>query len=319
MPFMDGRSFLTGALPVLALLAGIGCSKSGPHPPPGIADPEALSLLGEPLFAIPPGPDRDDLDANLSAAREELASAPDDPERIIWVGRRLGYLWRMREAIQVYTDGIARHPDHAPLYRHRGHRYISVRKFDLAIDDLERAAVLIEGRPDEVEPDGMPNERNIPLTTTGFNVWYHLGLARYLKGDFEGAVRAYNETMKHTRDLDDNVVAVSDWLYMALCRLGRHSEAAAVLDRITPEMDIIENRSYHRRLLLYKGDVGPEDAAVGGEGDLDRATLGYGVGNWHYCRGETARAREIFEQVVEGGYWPAFGTIAAEADLARWR
>ena len=213
---------------------------------------------------------------------------------------------------------LAEHPDYAPFYRHRGHRYISVRQFDRAIADLDKASELIRDKPEEVEQDGIPNDRGIPLTNTGFNVWYHLGLALYLTGDFEGAVSAYRETMKHTRGYDDNVVAVTDWTYMALCRLGRHDEAAAVLEPITQEMGIIENDSYHRRLLLYKGTLSAEDTiSVEKADDLDMATLGYGLGNWHHCRGETSRAMEIFEQVVDGGYWPAFGTIAAEADLAR--
>ena len=82
--------------------------------------------------------DRTKLEADLATARRALAADPDDPDNIIWVGRRLGYLWRMSEAIAVYSEGIELHPDCARLYRHRGHRYISVRRFDDAIVDLEQ-------------------------------------------------------------------------------------------------------------------------------------------------------------------------------------
>jgi hypothetical protein len=47
------------------------------------------------------------------------------------------------------------------------------------------------------------------------------------------------------------------------------------------------------------------------------ATQGYGVGNWYLVNGDTRKAREIFERVVAGNAWQAFGWIAAEADLKR--
>ena len=77
----------------------------------------------------------------------------------------------------------------SPAYRHRGHRYISQRKFDAAIADFNKAAELMQGAPIEMEPDGQPNKINKPLSTTQFNVWYHLGLAHYLKEEFDEAIK----------------------------------------------------------------------------------------------------------------------------------
>jgi tetratricopeptide (TPR) repeat protein len=57
----------------------------------------------------------------------------------IWLGRRLAYLGRYRDAIDALTKGIAKHPTEARLYRHRGHRHITIRKFALAIADGDRA------------------------------------------------------------------------------------------------------------------------------------------------------------------------------------
>ncbi len=282
--------------------------------------PEVVSLLGRPLYAIQDPEKLVKLEAILESARDELSQNPDDPAKIVWVGRRLGYLWRMNEAIAVYTEGIAKHPDFAPLYRHRGHRYISVRRFEDAETDLAKAARLIEGQPDQIELDGAPNELNIPLTTTAFNVWYHLSLARYLQGDFEGALEAYRETMKYSLKHDDNLVATLDWMYMTLRRLERSSAAASALQQIHPEMNIIENHAYHRRLLMYTGELQPDDLLDGEDAEtLDWATQGYGVGNWHLYNDRLNRAREIFKGVVAGEYWPAFGFIAAEVDLARMR
>ena len=54
----------------------------------------------------------------------------------------------------------------------------------MAIADLRRASQLVAGKPDEVEPDGAPNKAGIPRSTLQSNIWYHLGLAQYLRGDF---------------------------------------------------------------------------------------------------------------------------------------
>jgi tetratricopeptide (TPR) repeat protein len=280
--------------------------------------PEATSLSGRPLMRIAL-PDAQKLEANLAQAEKDLAANPKSADAIIWVGRRLGYLWRYQDAIQMFSRGIAEHPDDARMYRHRGHRYITVRRFDDAVKDFEKAVSLIKGKPDEIEPDGQPNAAGKPRSTLHFNIWYHLGLAHYLKGDFEKALSAYNECMKVSTN-DDSVAATSDWLWMTLMRLNRKADADKVLARITPKMDILENGSYHRRLLMYKGLEKPEALLDPTNADgLTIATQGYGVGNWYLVTGNRQRAREIFEKVVSGPNWSAFGYIAAEADLQRMR
>ena len=281
--------------------------------------PEAYSLFGEPLFPMELAADsRAQLEANLAEAREAYDANPDDPENVIWLGRRLAYLWRYQEAIAVFTKGLEQHPDSYKLYRHRGHRYITVRELGKAVADLTRASELIEDVADEVEPDGAPNAAGKPRSTSHSNIWYHLGLAHYLLGEFEEAARAYEACMEFSRVNDDMLVATTDWLYMTYRRLGRDEEARAVLVPIQEEMDILENGSYHRRLLMYKGLVQPDELlSREGATDLDLATQGYGVGNWYLVNGDEARAREIFEQILDGSYWAAFGYIAAEADLKR--
>jgi tetratricopeptide (TPR) repeat protein len=280
--------------------------------------PEAISLLGDSLYPLTLTPEeRTNLETNLAVAEANLRAHPDDPEATIWLGRRLAYLGRYRDAIAVYSRGIERWPNSFKLYRHRGHRFITVRDFDAALADLERAAALIEAVPDSIEPDGAPNAAGIPRSTSHSNIWYHLGLAHYLKGDFERARHAYRECMRFSTN-DDMRVATSDWLYMTCRRLGANGEAKAVLEPIQPKMEILENRSYHRRLLMYKGLLPPDSLlVVEGASDLDLATQGYGVGNWHLCNGDTASALQIFTRVLEGKYWPAFGYIAAEVDRVR--
>lgn len=278
--------------------------------------PEARSLLGKPLFASPVGVDTAKYEADLKTARAELAQHPDSEEALIWVGRRLGYLWRMKEAINVYSEGIKQHPQSAALYRHRGHRYISVRRFDLAIADLEKAAGLMRDAVDVMEEDGQPNRVKAPLTTLKYNIYYHLGVARYLNGDFAGAVQSFREAKNHVRVFDDNRVALTDWIYMSLRRMGRHSAAKSELIDMGQGMSVIENGAYYRRLLMYTGALSPEQLVPDDASELDRATLRYGLANWYRVQGDAAKAKPILKKVVSGSQWPAFGYIAAEVDLA---
>lgn len=283
--------------------------------------PEATSLFGTPLVPMELS-NREKLQADLAEAETNLAAKPEDADAIIWAGRRQAYLWRYQDSIATYTKGIALHPSNPRLYRHRGHRYITVRQFERAIADFEKAVSLIKGTQDEIEPDGAPNAANKPRSTLHFNIWYHLGLAYYVTGDYSKAHDAYVECMQVSNN-DDSITATSDWMWMTLMRLNRKADAAKVLERITPKMDILENGSYHRRLLMYKGlekpeallapPVGADDAAAA----LTIATQGYGVGNHYYVTGDRAKATQIFERVVAGPQWAAFGYIAAEADLAR--
>jgi tetratricopeptide (TPR) repeat protein len=283
------------------------------------AKPEATSLSGKPLVPPVPVPNQQKFDAELAQAEKTLAANPKDPEAMIWVGRRLGYLWRYNDAIAMFSKGIAMYPDNPKFYRHRGHRYITIREFAKAQADFEKAATLIKGKPDEIEPDGLPNPAGKPRTTLQFNIWYHLGLAYYLQGNYARAYDAYVECMKVSNN-DDSVAATSDWMWMTLMRLNRKADAAKVLERITPKMDILENGSYHRRLLMYKGVEKPEALLDTTKADdTTIATQGYGVGNYYFVTGDAAKAREVFTKVTSGGGWNAFGYIAAEADLRRMK
>jgi len=287
---------------------------------PTDASAEATSLLGQPLMRPEiPAARSDTLEMQLAEARTVLEANRDDADAHIWVGRRLAYLGRYREAIDVFTDGIARHAADARLYRHRGHRYITIREFDNAIADLQKAAELIRGKPDEVEPDGQPNAAGIPTSTLQSNIWYHLALANYLKHDFESALPAWLEGMTVSNN-DDMKVATSDWLYMTYRRLGRDADAAHVLEPIQADMRILENTAYHRRLLMYKGEIPPDSLLNVQEADpVQIATYGYGVGNWYLYNDDRAKAEEIFRRILEGPNWAAFGFIAAEAELAAAR
>ncbi len=193
-----------------------------------------------------------EMEAKLKEAQAQYEANPNSADAIIWVGRRLAYLGRFTDSIDTYTKGIERFPADARFYRHRGHRHITLRQFDLAIADLKKAAQLVKGKPDQIEPDGQPNARNIPTSTLQFNIWYHLGLAYYLTGQNQKALDAYRECLKVSKS-PDRLVSTTHWLYMTLRRLNRNADAAKALGPIAEGMDVIENTGYYRLLLMYKG------------------------------------------------------------------
>jgi tetratricopeptide (TPR) repeat protein len=319
-PVSRVRMCLASCILAAAFLAA--CRGGNPPSPVLVAPAEAISLLGDTLKqpALEGGA-RTRMEAQLTQARAEANARPDDPDALIWVGRRAAYLGRYREAIAVFSEGIRRFPDDPRLYRHRGHRYITVRELDRAIEDFERAAQLMSGKPDEVEPDGQPNARGIPIGSLQSNVWYHLALAHYLKGDWDAAVRAARAGIRISTN-PDRLVSQTHWLYMALRRAGRTAEAAEALAPIKDDFDIVENESYYRLVRAYRRGVPRaivDSIMSTGATNPSDASFAYGVANWVLYNGDTTRAIRAFEQLISGGSWASFGYIAAEADLARLR
>ena len=280
---------------------------------------EGISLLGDYLV-----PDTTNLEirnelvtqVNEIFARNRDSLSIDD---YIWSGRRVAYEGAFQSAIAIYTDGINVYRNVPHFYRHRGHRYITLRKFDEAIKDLANGALLIEGTEDEIEPDGLPNAENKPRSTLHTNMYYHLGLALYLTGDFEGAADAYKKCLDASTN-DDMLVAALYWYYMSLRRIGNDQEAGALLADIKEEMDIIENYTYHNLLLVFKGVFSERDVLDEDEDLATNPTLGYGLANWHYINGRTERAQEMWQRIYDTGIntggWASFGFIASEAELA---
>ena len=258
-------------------------------------------------------------ETKLSEAKADFEKSPDSADSIIWLGRRTAYPGKYKEAIRIFTGGIENFPADARFYRHRGHRFITIRCFDDAIKDFEKAAKLIKGKPDEIEPDGLPNARNIPTSTLQSNIFYHLGLAYYLKGDFKKALKAYREAEKVSKNAD-MLVATTHWLYMTLRRLGREREAQKSIAQIKDNLDIIENADYYKLVQLYQGKLKAEDLLkeISAEANtLSNASLGYGLGNWFLYNGKRDEAAKIFRQITSGNQWASFGYIAAEAEQVK--
>src|SRR5256886_12422739 len=145
----------------------------------------------------------------IARAESALAADPQSVERIVQLGVAQSGARQFREAIQTFTRGLTIAPNDAVLYRWRGHRYLSVREFDRALDDLTRGS---------------------RLDSTNYGIWYHLGIVRYARGDFAAAADAFARAQRRPPDAAE-LAGATDWLWMSLSRARRAAGAHAVLDR----------------------------------------------------------------------------------------
>ena len=258
-------------------------------------------------------------EANLRSAEKKYKADSLNDDHIIWYGRRLAYLGYYKEAIAIYTKGINLHPNNARFYRHRGHRYITLRCYDNAIADLKKAIDLIKDQIDEIEEDGIPNERNFPTSSLHTNIYYHLGLAYYLKGDNRQALLAWEKCLDIS-DNDDMKVATLNWINITLRKMGREKDADRHLLDVTKEMEIIENHDYYEILSMYQSkDDKKLVEKTQNQQTVSNATLGFGLATYYQLKGDKGKAKELFEKVVAGNQWSSFGYIAAEAELAKMK
>jgi tetratricopeptide (TPR) repeat protein len=279
-----------------------------------LLDSSFITPLGR-TFEIPPPSGK--LMTQYEEAKSAYEASPDDVEALIWYGRRTAYLGQYRQAIDIYSEGIRKFPDEPRLYRHRGHRYISIRKYDEAISDLEKAAQLIDGSIDQIEPDGMPNALNIPVSSLHGNIWYHLGLAYYLTHQDEKAYSAYLRC-RESGDHYDNIVSSTHWLYMIQQRLGNPSKADSLLAPIHGDSTVIENQSYADLCRMYKGWLPVDSLIQEGPGSPSNDAVRYGLANWYLYHGDTLQAKQMMEALVKEKAFTSFGYLAAESDLIRF-
>ncbi len=274
---------------------------------------QAISALGDTLYSWPP---TKKLQQQL---KEKMKAYKEEPnlDNTIWFGRFMAYAGEHRRAIEIYSKALLEFPNNSRLLRHRGHRYITVREFDKAIADLELAAKLIDGKENKVEQDGIPNEKNIPVSSMHGNIYYHLGLAHYLNRNMPAALEAYKQCL-NTSPNPDNVVSATHWIYMIQRRLARPKAAEQYLKNISSEMNVIENHSYYKACLFYKGELDLEDVyRPEGADNPSNSALKYAVGNWYWYNGQQDQAKGIYNSIVSGKDWASFGFIAAETDLAK--
>jgi tetratricopeptide (TPR) repeat protein len=96
----------------------------------------------------------------VARAEVALAADPRNVDKYIALGVAQSGARQFREAIETFTRGLAVAPNHPMLLRWRGHRYLSTRQMDLALDDLTRGN---------------------RIDTANYGIWYHLGIVHFAR------------------------------------------------------------------------------------------------------------------------------------------
>lgn len=232
----------------------------------------------------------------VARAQKALAANPNDVNLIIALGTAQAGIRDMRGAIQTFTRGLDVVPNNALLYRWRGHRHLSLRELDLALDDFSKG---------------------LKIDSTVYGIWYHLGIVKFVRGDFNGAADAFKRAQPRAPDAGE-LAGSTDWLWMSLSRAGKGAEAKAMLARRPDSLKTDPEYGYTKRLRMYRGEVTPEKLITKTDtADVQAATLNFGLGNWYLIKGDTAKAKTAFEKSTASGGWPGFGFIVSEAELKR--
>ena len=281
-----------------------------------------LLLLAPALCAAQPGPGktltgqelrtpawsedvRARLELDLKIARAVFEVAPDREDSYIWLGRRLGYLGRFPEAIEVFTAGLRKFPDSYKLHRFRGRHRARNRDFAGAIADYRDGLEKMAGHADSFEPDGLPNSRGLTISTYRGNLHYYLGQTSFATGDYRRMIQELDlsDGLPIALDIPDHRIAVVFWKYLAHMKLNETSEAESLLRSVPEELDLIENQSYHRAIKVLQGVIPPDQVESTGD-SLARFALGMRLG---FAGEETASNRVLANLVRDNalGYWPA--------------
>jgi len=234
----------------------------------------------------------------IARAKTALDTDPRNVQRFIALGVAQSGARQFREAIETFTRGIAIAPNDAMLYRWRGHRYVSVREFDKAQADLTHG---------------------YQLDSTNYGILYHLGVLRFVQGNFAGAAEMFAKAQPRAPD-GGELAGSTDWLWMSLSRAGRAAEAKAMLARRPDTLPTPPGYAYVSRLKMYRGEITPAQLISASDtADVQVATLSFGLGNWYIVHGNKTKAKAAFERAIASGGWPGFGFIVSEAELRRMK
>ena len=133
---------------------------------------------------------------------------PRTYETLLELADALCWQLRFREAIDALTQAIALEPARMDAYRRRGPKYLDTLQFERALTDYTRCE----------QADGMSVMSR-----------YRIGMARYLMRKYDGAIRAFADSLAIAPQDDDMYIADVYWLVLSQLRAGKTDEAQKTL------------------------------------------------------------------------------------------
>ena len=234
----------------------------------------------------------------------------------IEMGRQLVATARYKEAVENYTTGLNKFPESFKLLRHRGHRYLTLRRLDLVVKDLLKARDLIKLQPDSWEYDAEGKKTD----TYQHQIEYHLGVFYFIKGSYREAVAAFEKSLMDAH-AGNEIVGTTDWLYNSYQRNGQKMNAEKLLATITPEFKADHEQAYFRRIMFYKELIQPDelvDETMAPEKmNVQDVTKLYGLANWYSFQGNPEKGKELYARILQSNSWPAFAYLASETELLK--
>ena len=115
-----------------------------------------------------------------------------------------------------------------------------------------------------------------------------------------------------THKFDDNIVSSAHWLYMIYRRQNKIEKSNKIIEKISEDMNIIENMSYHQTSLFHKGLIKESEM------NIDEVAL-YSLANWYvYEKNDTLKAKSYYKELLDTGNPYSFAYIAGESDWVRF-
>lgn len=264
-------------------------------------------------------------------------------DRILLAARLMGYLGDHERAADILDEGLGEYPNDPRLRYQRGIIRLITRAIPAALVDFEHAVRAGTGTPELYREQVVADVLDLVLErdrdshsdsesrAAGGSVQVgarlHLGLARYLLGDYATAVEDFEATRLLAQEPHQYLAAL-DWQHLALHRSGRADQARVLVEELNWSDHRLGGaasttarsleRCYVQRLRLYRGEARPEELlrATSVEA-VHVATLGYGVGAWYQYRGYSTAAARTFARILEVGDPTTVGYLAAETEHAR--
>jgi tetratricopeptide (TPR) repeat protein len=225
---------------------------------------------------------------------------PNDPKLWLAKGLALEKQLLFLDAIETYSEGLSFNPFDDSLLECRGHIYITVGRYNEAIADSTTCV------------------RINPLNWYG---WYHIGLGHYFLGNFEKAVKAFEQCLVVAYPENEHNVAAIDWMYICLKHMNRNSDASKLLEKI--DNNTTRSKStYEERLFVYKGLTKPEDLLNSIKSDKTHdffySIYGNAIALHLYFQGDKNRAKYLFEDIISKDCcWQTFGYLSSRLELKR--
>lgn len=249
----------------------------------------------------------------------ESALKHDTENYALWLERGMGLIYdpvdkydvfitddeRAEEARLSMCMGLRYNPFSADCHHRRGRKLVSLGRFVEAVADISMASRLDRENPDH---------------------WYYQGVAAYLAEIYDLAAECSEkacELMKKNNIIE--WIAPIKWAWLAYTMQGKHSEAKRVAMEVNHDTPVVDRSiTYKRRLLLYTGQIPPEEF-------LDRKRLLttdrpelylidelYALGNYYYLHGDIKRSNELLlEARTCKSYRQCFAYLLTCRDLAK--